>query len=294
MVHPGGCKHFLIGNVGGKFAIATSGVASPKFDSLVALLEYYHTSPALAGVRLKRQRGTAARETAGGPAPTMAGAAGAIEAIHADGKCLECGTTNSKTARFCKGCGVSFGRSSAGVTSTGAPAGVSADMTAAATDRAMLSSEPKIASTGESLAFLILAQQLDTSRKLFRLISLGNDILEAEKSNVLLDGEMEKLRQIYRNCRTQLAEGCPRSVWTPDKSAPSCQVCSAKFTAARRRHHCRGCGKCVCRGCSSQSFERAQLSLSKVCPVCYQFLSEVAAGHVRQATVTFADAFKGQ
>ena len=32
----------------------------------------------------------------------------------------------------------------------------------------------------------------------YPLIALGNDILEAEKSNLLFEGELEKLRKLYR------------------------------------------------------------------------------------------------
>ena len=40
------------------------------------------------------------------------------------------------------------------------------------------------------------------------------------------------------------------AIWTPDKDAPTCQLCRRKFTTYYRRHHCRACGRCVCCDCS--------------------------------------------
>ena len=42
----------------------------------------------------------------------------------------------------------------------------------------------------------------------------------------------------------------PAAVWTPDKDAPSCQLCKKKFSMYYRKHHCRACGRCVCCDCS--------------------------------------------
>ena len=139
--------------------------------------------------------------------------------------------------------------------------------------------------------FRLLTERIESCEKLYDLICLGNDILEAEKNSKLLEGEIGRLRTIYRLQRGRLHEGCIKTAWTPDREAPQCQICEVpfgRFGKGKRRHHCRNCGKCVCKGCSSQRFERAGLRLTKVCPVCYQFLSEVAAGHVRQATIDFA------
>ena len=40
----------------------------------------------------------------------------------------------------------------------------------------------------------------------------------------------------------------PRSLWI---NSASCDLCQRVFTLFRRRHHCRGCDKCVCNDCSS-------------------------------------------
>ena len=42
----------------------------------------------------------------------------------------------------------------------------------------------------------------------------------------------------------------PPAIWTPDKDAPTCQLCRRKFSYYYRRHHCRACERCVCCDCS--------------------------------------------
>ncbi|CAK1594503.1 unnamed protein product [Parnassius mnemosyne] len=61
--------------------------------------------------------------------------------------------------------------------------------------------------------------------------------------------------------------------WVPDIAAPSCMRCSAHFTAFRRRHHCRNCGKVFCASCSSNSIplpRYGQLKPVRVCDECFQ------------------------
>ncbi|KAH3682852.1 hypothetical protein WICPIJ_006191 [Wickerhamomyces pijperi] len=43
----------------------------------------------------------------------------------------------------------------------------------------------------------------------------------------------------------------PAPIWQPDSDTKTCTLCSRKFTFWFRRHHCRKCGKVVCRLCSS-------------------------------------------
>ena len=38
--------------------------------------------------------------------------------------------------------------------------------------------------------------------------------------------------------------------WTRDSIVDACQVCDKAFSLMNRRHHCRGCGVCVCASCS--------------------------------------------
>ncbi|CAH2097027.1 unnamed protein product [Euphydryas editha] len=72
--------------------------------------------------------------------------------------------------------------------------------------------------------------------------------------------------------------------WVPDIAAPACMRCDAHFTAFRRRHHCRNCGKVFCASCSSNSIplpRYGQLKPVRVCDECFQ---TTAQDRRRQAT----------
>ncbi|KAH7721893.1 Plekhf2 protein [Aphelenchoides avenae] len=65
------------------------------------------------------------------------------------------------------------------------------------------------------------------------------------------------------------------AVWVPDSEAPKCMCCqTTHFSVIQRRHHCRACGKVVCRGCSSKSFILEGISKRpvRVCDTCYNKL----------------------
>ncbi|XP_049880535.1 lateral signaling target protein 2 homolog [Pectinophora gossypiella] len=64
--------------------------------------------------------------------------------------------------------------------------------------------------------------------------------------------------------------------WVPDIAAPACMRCAAAFTAFRRRHHCRNCGKVFCASCSSNSLplpRYGQLKPVRVCEECFQSIA---------------------
>ncbi|XP_055699347.1 lateral signaling target protein 2 homolog isoform X2 [Phlebotomus papatasi] len=68
------------------------------------------------------------------------------------------------------------------------------------------------------------------------------------------------------NGDTMRTERPPR--WIPDEEAPRCMACSAVFTAFRRRHHCRCCGKVFCGVCSNSSAPLPKFGLTKAVRVC--------------------------
>merc|ERR1711871_789074 len=41
-----------------------------------------------------------------------------------------------------------------------------------------------------------------------------------------------------------------RPTWGPDHEVFSCSICTKEFNLLRRRHHCRACGRVVCKKCS--------------------------------------------
>lgn len=64
-------------------------------------------------------------------------------------------------------------------------------------------------STGKQASpqFRSLLESTNSCPKLFDLMSLGNDILEAERERMLQNGELAKLRRAYRVRRGILSEG---------------------------------------------------------------------------------------
>ena len=68
---------------------------------------------------------------------------------------------------------------------------------------------------------------------------------------------------------TRLGQQAP--VWIPDKRVTMCQLCTAAFTVTFRRHHCRACGKVICRTCSARKAELEYLKFrpARVCDDCF-------------------------
>ncbi|XP_063629698.1 lateral signaling target protein 2 homolog isoform X2 [Cydia splendana] len=66
--------------------------------------------------------------------------------------------------------------------------------------------------------------------------------------------------------------------WVPDIAAPSCMRCDSHFTAFRRRHHCRNCGKVFCASCSSNSIPLPRFGQLKPVRVCEECFRSIARG----------------
>ncbi|PAA46080.1 hypothetical protein BOX15_Mlig008715g3 [Macrostomum lignano] len=75
------------------------------------------------------------------------------------------------------------------------------------------------------------------------------------------------------SCSSQL--GFVKPYWVPDRDAPLCMRCGAKFTVLRRRHHCRACGRVLCSACACHTARLAFLGGAKarVCAACHQQLT---------------------
>ena len=65
-------------------------------------------------------------------------------------------------------------------------------------------------------------------------------------------------------------------VWIRDEEASMCMLCDFVFTTLRRRHHCRACGRVVCKRCSSYklALEYDGNKENRVCVNCYNVLVE--------------------
>lgn len=71
-------------------------------------------------------------------------------------------------------------------------------------------------------------------------------------------------------------------VWVRDSAVTMCMTCTSHFTALRRRHHCRACGKIVCSNCSSYkaSLEYDDNKMNRVCVNCHKVLTN---GEVKES-----------
>ncbi|XP_053377167.1 FYVE, RhoGEF and PH domain-containing protein 4-like isoform X3 [Mercenaria mercenaria] len=74
--------------------------------------------------------------------------------------------------------------------------------------------------------------------------------------------------------------------WVKDEEVTMCMACQDKFTAIKRRHHCRACGKVFCAKCSSR---KAQLAydnnqLNRVCQKCYELLKKGSVSSLELST----------
>jgi len=72
---------------------------------------------------------------------------------------------------------------------------------------------------------------------------------------------------------------CPPRRWVPDSAASQCQSCSADFTIAHRKHHCRSCGFVVCSYCTNKKLGLTKVAPKpeKVCDACFNRLTASAA-----------------
>jgi hypothetical protein len=91
----------------------------------------------------------------------------------------------------------------------------------------------------------------------------------------MLDG-FERMKQIQKVDQIDLERRGFAPVWIPDDQAPVCMACGAKFTFVVRRHHCRSCGNCICKGCFSQKAAIPGLDGGPQ-PVCTKCFGRIAA-----------------
>ncbi|KRX88951.1 1-phosphatidylinositol 3-phosphate 5-kinase [Trichinella pseudospiralis] len=85
--------------------------------------------------------------------------------------------------------------------------------------------------------------------------------------NAANDSLMDYNRSEFRQC------------WMPDSSGKDCYECREKFTAFRRRHHCRICGQIFCYRCCRQELPGNLLGYTGELRVCDYCLSMVRRMH---------------
>lgn len=100
-----------------------------------------------------------------------------------------------------------------------------------------------------------------------------------EKQN-LLAGFAKVLADIHKSPH-EMEMKCFAPVWIPDSMAPKCMLCGSKFTIINRKHHCRYCGRCICRKCFQHTIVLPGFGKEeqKVCNQCYAHILEVRQEH---------------
>ncbi|CAK9098543.1 unnamed protein product [Durusdinium trenchii] len=64
-----------------------------------------------------------------------------------------------------------------------------------------------------------------------------------------------------------------RAAWVPDEEVSECPLCTQQFSRAKRKHHCRACGRVVCGSCSgSKLFLSSYGKEERVCDSCFDLL----------------------
>jgi hypothetical protein len=87
-------------------------------------------------------------------------------------------------------------------------------------------------------------------------------------------GQMDKDILVSNFQEEELGKRAP--VWVKDQETSMCMLCSMTFSMIRRRHHCRACGKVVCKLCSSQKVKLIydDNKENRVCDECYRSLEK--------------------
>ncbi|XP_076447889.1 uncharacterized protein LOC143284778 isoform X2 [Babylonia areolata] len=75
--------------------------------------------------------------------------------------------------------------------------------------------------------------------------------------------------------------------WIPDDAVTMCMICEMAFTTFRRRHHCRACGKLICKNCCKKApLEYMNNRLERVCLECHDAIVFSGKGAVQSPART--------
>ncbi|XP_076659419.1 protein RUFY3 isoform X2 [Halictus rubicundus] len=103
------------------------------------------------------------------------------------------------------------------------------------------------------------------------LEELGGQLSAAKLAAVELREAADNAQHQQQHQHQQQQEGA--ATWANDRLVTHCKSCNREFNIARRKHHCRNCGKIFCHACSDNN--TVLLNSTKpvrVCDECYVFL----------------------
>ncbi|CAF0989982.1 unnamed protein product [Adineta steineri] len=87
---------------------------------------------------------------------------------------------------------------------------------------------------------------------------------------VKLSQSLQVQLEEFRNSQYELR-------WQPEEDFPDCQRCHTPFSVTWRKHHCRHCGKVLCKDCTNKTvYSGPNNRPSRVCDVCYTLLEKHA------------------
>ena len=108
--------------------------------------------------------------------------------------------------------------------------------------------------------YMHIEQQLNDLQ--FRFNSLNQSLKEKTAAVLELGEENQELVRKINEVSTRKWEG--------GSGVKNCKDCKAKFSVAKRKHHCRNCGQIFCSTCSSKSAKTTtSKSTVRVCNECY-------------------------
>lgn len=115
-----------------------------------------------------------------------------------------------------------------------------------------------------------LQQELDNS------VAVQTDFVRLSQS---LQMELEKIRQSEKEVR-----------WQHEDDSEDCSSCRQQFNMAKRKHHCRHCGRIFCADCLTKTVTSGpQNRPSKVCEVCHTLLVQNSAPYFSTVVPSISD-----
>uniref|UniRef100_A0A914HAF7 FYVE-type domain-containing protein n=1 Tax=Globodera rostochiensis TaxID=31243 RepID=A0A914HAF7_GLORO len=99
----------------------------------------------------------------------------------------------------------------------------------------------------------------------------------------------------FKLTESELQLGKKRPFWIPDEDCLDCMLCSTRFSIVNRRHHCRACGRVLCRVCCTQRRQLAYMEekegKQRVCVPCNRTLDRIEEYEQRMASAKPRNAY---